>query len=113
MKQRKLFYNAIIITCDDNFTIIENGAIGIDEKKIIHIGEMPEDTDDYDEMTDMKGNIILPGLINTHGHTPMSLLRVCRRSPTANMAGRKIWPKEEQYTPEIAKWRLLIHCRND
>ena len=102
---RKLFYNGTIVTSNTNNEVIENGAIGIEDEKIIYVGATPEDFASYDEKVDLKGNILLPGLINTHGHTPMSLLRgYADDLHLQTWLEDKIWPLEAKYTPEHAKW---------
>ena len=102
---RKLLYNGTIVTSNTNNEVIENGAIGIEDEKIIYVGATPEDFASYDEKVDLKGNILLPGLVNTHGHTPMSLLRgYADDLHLQTWLEDKIWPLEAKYTPEHAKW---------
>lgn len=70
----KLFGASWLITCDDSFNIIENGAI-IYTDKIIEVGTFEElkDKYEYEQITQPKPNsIILPGLINTHIHLEFS-----------------------------------------
>jgi 5-methylthioadenosine/S-adenosylhomocysteine deaminase len=102
---RTLLYNGTIITCNKDHEVIENGAVGFDGKKITYVGKNPEDASGYEEKIDLKGNFVLPGLINTHGHSPMSLLRgYADDLPLQTWLEEKIWPQEEKYTPEHAKW---------
>jgi 5-methylthioadenosine/S-adenosylhomocysteine deaminase len=102
---RKLLYNGIIVTSNTKNEVIENGAIGIEDEKIIYVGATPEDIASYDEKVDLKGNILLPGLVNTHGHTPMSLLRgYADDLHLQTWLEDKIWPLEAKYTSEHAKW---------
>ncbi|MEW8969729.1 MAG: amidohydrolase [Mesobacillus sp.] len=102
---RKLFYNGTIITSNTENEVFANGAIGIEGEKIIFVGTTPEDVASYDEKIDLKGNILLPGLVNTHGHTPMSLLRgYADDLHLQTWLEDKIWPLEAKYTPEHAKW---------
>lgn len=101
----KLLYNGTIVTCNGNNDVIESGAIGFDEGKITYLGENPEDFSPYEETIDLKGHYILPGLVNTHGHTPMSLLRgYADDLHLQTWLEDKIWPIEAKYTPEHAKW---------
>ncbi len=63
-----------LLTCDDNFTIIENGAIAFDEK-VIDIGTINELQIKYEKETiEYLGanSVIMPGLINTHVHLEFS-----------------------------------------
>ena len=102
---RKIFYNGTIVTSNTDHEVIENGAIGIEGEKIIYVGITPDDFTSYEEKVDLKGNILLPGLVNTHGHTPMSLLRGYGDVlPLQTWLEDKIWPLEAKYTPEHARW---------
>ena len=105
MATRKLLFNGTIITSDTSNNVIENGAIGIEGEKIIYVGPTPDDFSSYDERVDLTGNILLPGLVNTHGHTPMSLLRgYADDLHLQTWLEDKIWPLEAKYTPDHARW---------
>lgn len=70
-----LFKNAdILVTETDGFSVIRNGFLGVKGNKIAYIGsECPNE--DYDEIRDFNHKMLIPGLINTHCHIPMTLLR--------------------------------------
>jgi 5-methylthioadenosine/S-adenosylhomocysteine deaminase len=66
----------IITMAGSNLGIIKNGAVGIEGSKIIEIGLNNEFShNDYDEVIDASGQIVMPGLINVHIHTGGNLLR--------------------------------------
>jgi len=70
----KLIYADWLLTCDNNYTIIKNGAIAFNEK-IIDIGTIDEFQIKYKNNTiEYMGDnsIIMPGLINTHVHLEFS-----------------------------------------
>ena len=72
-----LIQNGTIITVH-NRRIIRQGAIAIEDKKIIDVGKNSELKRKYGrgyEKIDAKGKVVIPGLINTHQHAAMSLLR--------------------------------------
>jgi 5-methylthioadenosine/S-adenosylhomocysteine deaminase len=102
---RKLLYNGTIITCNAENEVIDSGAIGFEDEKIVYVGKTPDDVSLYEETIDLKGDIVLPGLVNTHGHTPMSLLRgYADDLHLQTWLEDKIWPLEAKYTPEHVKW---------
>ncbi len=69
-----LFKNASIITmCDEN-RVIENGFVGIKGKMIDYVSDS-EPEEDAKRVIDCKNKILMPGLINTHAHTAMCLMR--------------------------------------
>ncbi len=71
-----LINNGIIVTVDTNQTIINKGSVGVTDGKIVTIdtSENLKGTSAAKEI-DADGGIIMPGLINTHTHLPMSLFR--------------------------------------
>ena len=68
-----LIKNAKIITQNKKREII-NANILIEGKKIVDISKKPICIE-TDFKLDCKNKIVLPGLINTHTHLPMTLLR--------------------------------------
>ena len=67
---KTLLKNALLYTPDGAFT----GYLAVEDKTIVSIGkERPAGT--FDSEKDMSGKMILPGLVNGHTHTPMTLLR--------------------------------------
>ena len=69
---KKIIKNAIIVTLDKSNTIIKNGQLEIQDNIITYVGE-PRET--KGQIIDANGNIIMPGLINTHCHLAMTLFR--------------------------------------
>ncbi len=72
-----LFKNAVLLTINNEKKIYEPGALAIDGNKIIAVGEDAEISAEYEgkETIDCKGNVLMPGLVNTHTHLPMAILR--------------------------------------
>lgn len=69
-----LFKNANIVTCDDEQFLVENAYLGIENGKIVHLSvEKPQAS--AGKVIDAKGKVLMPGLVNTHTHIPMSCLR--------------------------------------
>ncbi|MEM2239009.1 MAG: amidohydrolase [Candidatus Bathyarchaeia archaeon] len=82
--------------------IIREGAILVDEDRIIEVGKC-EDVKRRSprgcEKLNAKGRIVLPGLINTHHHLAMSLLRgYADDMPLKEWLEEKIWPVESLMT---------------
>ncbi len=69
--------NGIVLTMDDERTVIPDGGVAVRGKDIVAVGPTNEVTADYQaaEVLDCSGCVIMPGLINAHTHVPMSLLR--------------------------------------
>lgn len=66
-----------VVTMDDQGTVIADGAVAIDAGNIVAVGTAAGIQAQYAgaERVDASGQIILPGLINTHGHAPMVMYR--------------------------------------
>jgi 5-methylthioadenosine/S-adenosylhomocysteine deaminase len=66
-----------VVTVDANQRVIPNGAVAIDQDRIVAVDTADAIASRYAGATtiDARGQIIMPGLINTHGHAPMVLYR--------------------------------------
>ncbi len=66
-----------IVTMDADRRIIENGMIVIRKENIIALGKADDLKNSFTakETIDATGQVIIPGLINTHTHVPMTLFR--------------------------------------
>lgn len=73
---KTLLKNAAIVVMDgkENLKVIERGFLGIKDDTIDYVGEA-EPSGYYDTVKDMEGTVLMPGLINAHGHGPMNMLR--------------------------------------
>ena len=72
MRMKKIIKNAIVVTLDKDDRIIKNGQVEIEDNIITYVGQNREMSG---EIIDAEGNIIMPGLINTHCHLAMTLFR--------------------------------------
>ena len=80
-----LFINAIIITVNTTRDIILDGAILVKDNRIAAIGKTAELQKEHsdEEIKDLSGRIVIPGLVSTHMHTAQTLLRGTT-SPTSS-----------------------------
>jgi 5-methylthioadenosine/S-adenosylhomocysteine deaminase len=79
----------------------------IEENRISEIGKILE----ADEVIDAKGMIVMPGLVNTHTHAAMTLLRGYGDDmPLHQWLQERIWPAEAKLTGEMVYWgtRLAV-----
>lgn len=62
--------NGRVITQDKNNPYIENGAVVIKKEKIVAVGTTEEILKNYsdDDVIDVEGRVIMPGIINAHHH---------------------------------------------
>ena len=69
--------NAIVLTMDKNLRQFDPGAVAVVGNSITAVGTEKAILSTYesDEVKDCDGKVLMPGLINTHTHIPMTLLR--------------------------------------
>ncbi|WP_216829215.1 amidohydrolase [Alkalihalobacterium elongatum] len=108
-----VFYNAVIITANEKNEVYSSGYVHVKEGRFFEIGcGFPHHIKKEDkEFKDLQGNWILPGLINTHGHTPMTLLRGHSDDlPLKRWLQEKMWPMEQKLTREavVASSKLAM-----
>src|SRR6266704_1171036 len=74
-----LFTNATVITMNPTRDIITNGAVAVSGNRIVAVGKSDALRQQYhdDEVIDVQGRLILPGLIDTHVHLAQALIRSC------------------------------------
>ena len=96
-----LIKNAILISMSDNRELVEkNIDILIDENKISKIGNKLE-IENVDKIIDATNKIVMPGLINTHSHVPMSIFReTVDGYNLQDWLQKVIWPMEDKLTDE-------------
>lgn len=71
---RKIIRNARIITMNERLDILPGGSVLIENGRISAVAAGELEVADA-EVTDAEGMFLLPGLVNTHTHLPMSMLR--------------------------------------
>lgn len=69
--------NALVLTMDDQFTMIAGGAVAVRSGQIAAVGSSASVVEQFPLWTryDLQGRVLMPGLINCHTHLPMSLFR--------------------------------------
>ena len=80
-----LIKNAYILTMDDHQREIPEGGLFIRDGFIEQVGPVHELPATADEVLDLKGHIVLPGLVNTHHHFYQTLTRVVPPAQDANL----------------------------
>lgn len=93
--------NCTLISMDEKREKVEIGKdILIENGKIIQIGENIKVEEEVKSI-DAAGKIVMPGLVNTHAHIPMSIFRETLDGYNLqDWLTQKIWPMEDKLTPE-------------
>lgn len=68
---------ATLVTMDAHFRVIEDGAIAIQDGKIVEIGRSDEISGNHSarEEIDATGHVVLPGLVDVHAHAGHGLIK--------------------------------------
>ncbi len=66
-----------VVTMNGDKRLIEKGSVAVDKSKIVAVGTIDDIAKEFRaaQTIDATGKVIIPGLINTHTHVPMSLFR--------------------------------------
>ena len=96
-----LIKNITAVTMDDKRPVIETASVAVKSGRIFKITEsVPDDMNEYDEIIDGEGMVAAPGLINTHTHAAMTLMRSYADDMNLqNWLNDKIFPYEDKMTP--------------
>src|SRR6185436_12355674 len=97
-----LIKNAHIVTMDDHQREIPEGGLFIRRGLIEEVGPMSELPETADEVLDLTGHVVLPGLVNTHHHFYQTLTRAVPAAQDANLFNwlKTLYPIWARIKPE-------------
>lgn len=101
-----LFKNITIL--DANFEIKENMCVGVEGAFIDYIGtDIP--AKDYGRVYDGKGKLLMSAFYNSHGHSPMSLMRgYGENMALQDWLNKRIFPFEDHLDSNAVYWGTLL-----
>ena len=95
-----------VITCDGRPEVHRPGQVEIDRSgRVVYAGTVrPTDVTPAEV-----GGLLMPGLVNVHGHGPMTLLRgVGDGLPLDRWLNEEIWPREANLQPGDVETGMLL-----
>jgi cytosine/adenosine deaminase-related metal-dependent hydrolase len=97
-----LIKHAYLATMDDHQSEYPDGGLFIRRGLIENVGPTSELPETADEVLDLSGHILLPGLVNTHHHFYQTLTRVVPAAQNANLFNwlKTLYPIWARLTPE-------------
>jgi 8-oxoguanine deaminase len=104
MAKTMLVKNAdVLVTIDAERCEIARGGLYIEDNRIVAVGSTEALSSAADEVLDLTGHIVLPGLINTHHHMYQTLTRALPAAQDAELFGwlRALYPIWARLTPEM------------
>ncbi len=99
----------VVLTCDEDFAMIERGAVDVRaDGRIAWVGAAA-DAPTTDAPVISLGGLLMPGLINTHAHTPMTLVRGAGDGlPLMAWLEEVMWPREGRLRSEDVWWGMTL-----
>ncbi|MEU0413730.1 amidohydrolase [Streptomyces griseorubiginosus] len=93
-----LVHGGAVLTVDEAGTVVHSGAVAVHEGEIVAVGQEEELCTRFtaDESIDASGCLVLPGLVNTHTHLAMTLLRGCADDVTLQGFLERVLPAEAE-----------------
>lgn len=108
-----LLTTQVLVTQNDARHIHQPGALAISSGRVEAAGPMAEVAQRYApaHRLDLGQRLVLPGLVNAHGHAAMTIFRgVADDLPLMDWLTRHIWPVEKKLTPRIVRLGALLAC---
>lgn len=103
-------YNATIITIDSENNFFINGAMVVKDGVIVDIGN-EKDIQFRGKKINMKGKIVMPGLINAHTHTHSPMFKnILDDMKLMDWLKNGLWPLEKKIKAEDAKAATECSC---
>jgi 5-methylthioadenosine/S-adenosylhomocysteine deaminase len=101
----------VVLPCDRDCSVIRDGVVDVgSDGRLGYVG--PEATAPASDTSirDYPG-ILLPGLINVHAHSPMTLLRGMGGDlPLLRWLNEVIWPAEARLRPQDIRSGMVLGC---
>ena len=109
-----IVHNGTVVTVNDRFEIIENGLICTEADRIVRVEPLTDEKDlpDAKVVIDAGGGLVLPGLVNSHTHLPMTLFRgLADDLPLQQWLDNHIFPAEAAHmTAESVSMGAVLAC---
>ena len=103
-----------VLTLDRDGTVIEDGAVAIEGDRIAAVGTAAELAARYPDARTLgtAGRIVMPGLINSHTHVPMTLFRgLADDLELMEWLEEVIFPAEAEHVDEeFVRWGTRLAC---
>ena len=99
----------VLVTMDDGRREIRGGAVFVRGHRIEQVGTTADLPQSADEVIDLAGHVLLPGLVNTHHHMFQTLTRVVPAAQDCELFGwlKALYPIWARLTPEAIRVSAL------
>lgn len=107
----KTLIRAMILPMTGPNDFFPEGEIAIEGNRILSVGPKGSAPVDFipERVLDLPDDVVMPGLINTHTHAAMTMLRSYADDlPLMPWLQEKVWPFEEKLSGEDIYWGTLL-----
>lgn len=106
---QRRFHAPVVLPADPSCSLLRDAVVDVDtDGRILYCGPVATAPESAAPVTTLTG-ILLPGLINTHAHSPMTLLRGMGGDlPLLPWLNEIIWPAEAKLRPEDVRTGMLL-----
>jgi len=111
MSRTLLVKNArVLVTMDDRRREIKDGGLFAEGGRLVAVGPSNELPATADEVLDLTGHVVIPGLVNTHHHMFQSLTRAVPAAQDVELFGwlERLYPIWARLTPEMIRVSALV-----
>ncbi len=109
---KKMICNATVVTCDDKRQIIRKGAVAVENRTIVAVGDTAELAKRYADFDifDATDKAVFPGFINSHTHTVLTVLRGTVEDMDADAVYGYMTPISFAMTPDEREAMAQLGC---
>jgi 5-methylthioadenosine/S-adenosylhomocysteine deaminase len=98
-----------VFTVDANDTVLAPGAVEIADGLISWVGDPAQAPAATGTEVRELGGVLMPGLVNCHAHSPMTLLRSAGDGlPLDRWLSESVWPREAMLVDEDVYWGMTL-----
>ena len=110
MTHQTLFKHAILYTVDVDDTILPDGALVVQDDRIVAAGPTEQVAAEYPraDVIDASGRVLMPGLSNAHTHLSMTMLRSIADDIEAVKWLPVIWAVEKHLSDDVVRAGAML-----
>lgn len=107
---RSRYVADVVLACDESFSIFTPGAVEVEDGRIAWVGPAASHPERHADVSEQRlDGLLMPGLVNVHCHSPMTLFRGAGEDvPLDRWLQEVLWPRETRITPEDTYWGMAM-----
>jgi len=93
-----------VVCCDEATTVHRPGAVEVEDGRLAWVGPASPGEP-------RRAGVLMPGLVNCHCHSPMTLFRGAAEGlPLQRFLREVLWPREARMTRDDVYWGMTLAC---